>query len=74
VFIKGLIPLLDNTEKLVHALNELDEFANNNIEKIFLFAFYLFKDNEHQKLISFPGMLASGLVEFFSNINVNRGC
>jgi hypothetical protein len=54
VFIKGLIPLLDNTEKLVRALNELEDFAHANVEKIFLFAFYLFKDNEHQKLISFP--------------------
>lgn len=74
VFIQGLIPLLDNTEKLVHALNELDDFANKNIEKIFLFAFYLFKDNEHQKLISFPGMQRQHLYRFFSRINVDRSC
>jgi len=57
-FIKGLIPLLvDSTSKLVQALNDVEEFANSNVEKIFLYSFNLLKNNEHQKLLSLSAAL-----------------
>jgi DCN1-like protein 4/5 len=57
-FIKGLIPLLvDSTSKLVQTLNDIEDFAKSNVEKIFLYSFNLLKNNEHQKLLSLPSAL-----------------
>jgi len=52
-FIKGLKSLLiDSKTKLIEALEQIEDFANSNIEKIFLFSFHLLIENKHQKLIS----------------------